>query len=75
MNQNTLRTKLQNKQPVYIFDDYEDAVVRVIPSDNDTIVYLKRRNSTEKKMNSDDDIIASILLSGNEVSESEYYEF
>ena len=48
MNQNTLRTKLQNKQPVYIFDDYEDAVVRVIPSDNDTIVYLKRRNSTRK---------------------------
>lgn len=75
MNQDTLRTKLQNKQPVYIFDDYEDAVVRLIPSDNGIKVFLKRKNSIEKKMDSNDEIIADILLSGNEISESEYFEF
>lgn len=75
MNQNTLRTKLQNKQPVYIFDSYEDAIVRLIPSDNGTKVYLKRRNSIEKRMDVEDDIIANILLCGDEISESEYFEF
>lgn len=75
MNQNILRIKLQNQQPVYIFDSYEDAVVRLIPSDNGIKVFLKRKNSIEKVMDSTDNIIADILLSGDEISESEYFEF
>ena len=75
MDQNTLRMKLQSKQPVYIFDSYEAAVVRLIPSDNGIKVYLKRKNSIEKKKNSNDDIIANILLFGDEISESDYCGF
>ena len=75
MEQSILRTKLQKRQPVYIYDEYEDAVVKLIPTDGKTMAFLKRRNGKEKELPCGNDIIADIMLSGDEVKESFYYDF
>jgi len=75
MNQETLRTKLHNGQNVYIFDEYEDAVIKLVPTDAYTKVFIKRANGKEKEMPGSNETIADIMLNGEEIEESFYYDF
>lgn len=75
MNQGILRTKLRNGQNVYIFDEYEDAVVKLIPMDEKTKVLLKRKTGKEKELPFHLDIVADIVLSGEEVDETFYSNY
>lgn len=63
------------KGPVYLKDDYEDAVLRIISTGQGAKHYLKRRGRKEIEVPSSDKDIFEMTMNGHEISKKEYDRF
>lgn len=69
-----LYSKLE-KGTVYLKDDYEDIVLRIVVVDNSTHSFIKRRDRNEVEVDSTEKDIFESKMYGNEISKEEYDEF
>ncbi|GAB6983380.1 hypothetical protein [Prevotella dentasini] len=69
-----LCSKLE-KGAVYLKDDYEDIVLRVVVIGKSTHCFIKRRGRTEVEVDSTDKDIFESKMYGDEISKEEYEEF
>ena len=69
-----LYSKLE-KGTVYLKDDYEDIVLRMIVIANSTHCFIKCRGRKEVEVHSTDKDIFESKMYGNEISKEEYDEF
>lgn len=63
------------KGSVYLKDDYEDIVLRIVVVDKSTHCFIKRRGRTEVEVDSTDKYIFESKLNGYEISKEEYDKF
>ena len=69
-----LCSKLE-KGTVYLKDDYEDIVLRIVVVGNLTHCFVKRRDRTENEVNQTDKDIFELKMNGHEISKEEYDKF
>ena len=69
-----LYSKLE-KGTVYLKDDYEDTVLRMVVIANSTHCFIKRRGRKEVEVHSTDKDIFESKMNGNEISKEEYDKF
>ena len=69
-----LYSKLE-KGTVYLKDDYEDIVLRMVVVDNSTHCFIKRRGRKEVEVDSTEKDIFESKMYGNEISKEEYDKF
>lgn len=69
-----LYSKLE-KGTVYLKDDYEDIVLRMVVIDNSTHCFIKRRGRKEVEVDSTEKDIFESKMNGNEISKEEYDKF
>ena len=69
-----LYSKLE-KGTVYLKDDYEDIVLRMVVVDNSTNCFIKRRGRKEVEVDSTEKDIFESKMYGNEISKEEYEGF
>jgi hypothetical protein len=69
-----LYSKLE-KGTVYLKDDYEDIVLRMVVVDNSTHCFIKRRGRKEVEVDSTEKDIFESKMYGNEISKEEYEGF
>lgn len=72
MKQEVLANKLNAGKAVYVYDDFEDAAVRLVCSTGETKTYLKHRNHNEVELPQSYETICEIILGGEEISKQEY---
>lgn len=63
------------KGPVYLKDDYEDIVLRIVVIKNSTHCFIKRRGRPETEVDSTDKDIFESKMYGYEISKEEYDKF
>ncbi|MGG6544369.1 UNVERIFIED_CONTAM: hypothetical protein NY100_02845 [Prevotella sp. 15_C9] len=69
-----LYSKLENGT-VYLKDDYEDIVLRIVVIDKSTHCFIKRRGRKEVEVGSTDKDIFESKMYGYEISKEEYEKF
>lgn len=69
-----LYSKLE-KGTVYLKDDYEDIVLRMVVIANSTHCFIKRRGRKEVEVDSTEKDIFESKMYGNEISKEEYDKF
>lgn len=69
-----LSNKLE-KGAVYLKDDYEDIVLRMVVIANSTHCFIKRRGRNEVEVDSKENDIFESKMNGNEISKEEYDKF
>lgn len=72
MDYNVLSEKLKADKIVYILDDFEEAVVRLVPTNDETKAYIKHLGRIETEISQSSEVVFNIVLSGNEITKSEY---
>lgn len=75
MNQNILREKLRMKQTVYIYDEYEEACLMIVPLITDYDIFLKRKKGRMKKCSYNDVMISEMLINGKEIKQEAFNLF
>lgn len=75
MNQKTLQKKLLAGISVYILDEFEEAAVRLTYEDGVTKAYIKHKGRKEVSIPQSNETVCEIILSGKEISESEYGKY
>lgn len=77
MKQEILVKRLQQRMPVYIYDDYEEAVVRITPLEDvqDTKVFIKYKECCEVETMFTDETVSEIILRGININEEEYLKY
>ncbi|WP_347719730.1 hypothetical protein [uncultured Alloprevotella sp.] len=63
------------KGPVYLKDDYEDIVLRMVIVGDSTHCFIKRRGRKEIEVDSTDKDIFDSQMYGTEISKDEYDKF
>ena len=63
------------KGTVYLKDDYEDIVLRMVIVGDSTHCFIKRRGRKEVEVNPTDKDVFESKMNGNEISKEEYDEF
>ena len=69
-----LCSKLE-KGAVYLKDDYEDIVLRLVFVGKSTHCFIKRRGRSEVEVDSTDKDILESKMNGREISKEEYDKF
>lgn len=72
MNQKILQKKLQVGETIYLLDDFEEAVVRLVYEDDRTKSFLKYRGRKEIELPQSNETICNVILGGKEISKYEY---
>lgn len=75
MNQNTLQKKLLAGKTVCISDEFGEVAVRLVYEDVATKSYIKHKGRKEVGIPQSNETVCEIILSGNEISESEYEKY
>lgn len=77
MKQEILVKRLLQRMPVYIYDDYEEAVVRITPMEDiqNTKVFIKYKDCCEVETMSTDETVSEIILRGIHINEEEYLKY
>lgn len=75
MDYNTLSEKLKAGKIVFILDDFEEAAIRLVPVNGETKAYIKHIWKTEIEIPQSSKIVFDIVLSGKEISKSEYDKY
>jgi hypothetical protein len=63
------------KGTVYLKDDYEDIVLRMVIVGDSTHCFIKRRGRKEVEVNPTDKDVFESKMNGNEISKKEYEKF
>lgn len=63
---------IQDEKPTFIFDDYEDAVLKVTPDEKN---YIKKKGEQEKEIEPTTKLAFDIKQGGEIVTEKFYLEF
>ena len=74
MDNNVLAKRLAKGDVVYLYDDYEDAIIKYMfnKSDNRTQTWIKRKGRKEKEIPQSEAIVLDILMGGKEVNKKFY---
>lgn len=75
MDLEILQKKLLAGKTVYILDDFEEAAIRLVYNNGKTTAFIRHKGRNEIKIPQSDETVCEIILSGNEVSKYEYYEY
>ncbi len=77
MKQDLLIKRLRKKIPVFIYDDYEEAVVRITPFEDqhNMRVFIKYKDCDEVETKSTDETVCDIILRGVSINEEEYLKY
>jgi hypothetical protein len=75
MNQKILQKKLQAGEIIYLLDDFEEAVVRLVCEDDKTKSFLKYRGRKEVELPQSNETVCNIILGGKEISKLEYENY
>lgn len=75
MDYNILSEKLKAGKIVFILDDFEEAAIRLVPVNGKTKAYIKHIGKTEIEIPQSSKIVFDIVLSGKEISKSEYDKY
>ena len=77
MKQEILVENLRKKMPVFIYDDYEEAVVKITPSVNqhNLKVFIKYKDCCEVETTSNDKTVCDIILRGVCINKEEYFNY
>lgn len=75
MNPKELYDKLQSGITVYLLDDFEEAVIRLHLDNGQTRSYIKHHGRNEVEIPQSNETVCNIILSGKEISKSEYDEY
>lgn len=75
MDYNTLSEKLKAGKIVYILDDFEEAAIRLVPFDGETKAYIKHIGKIENEISQASRTVFDIILSGNEITKTEYDKY
>ncbi|MDO4763730.1 MAG: hypothetical protein Q4A00_05055 [Flavobacteriaceae bacterium] len=67
--------KLNNQESVYIKDDFEEVVIRLIPNNEEVIVYAKFKGKAEYLIDRKAKLVLDVEMNGKEISKSEYEEY
>lgn len=68
--------KLQNKEIVYIKDDYEGKAIRLIPDELGLVVYVKPKGEQEYLIpDSRAKLVFEIEMGGDEITKQEYEKY
>ena len=72
MNQKILQKRLQVGEIIYLLDDFEEVVVRLVYEDDRTKSFLKHRGRKEIELPQSNETICNVILGGKEISKYEY---
>ena len=74
MDNSVLAKRLAKGDVVYLYDDYEDAIIKYMfnKSDNRTQTWIKRKGRKEKEIPQSEAIVLDILMGGKEVNKKFY---
>jgi hypothetical protein len=77
MNNSVLAKRLAKGDVVYLYDDYEDAIVKFMfnKSDNRTQTWIKRKGRQEREIPQSEPIVLDILMGGKEVNKKFYDDY
>lgn len=75
MDQNILQKKLLLRNPVYILDEFEEASLRLVYDGVSTKAFLKHKGMDEISISQSNETVCEIILSGKEITKSEYDEY
>lgn len=72
MKLNQFHSLLENGKTVYLLDDFEGAVFRIVPNEKGTGAYIKRKGKKEQPINQSENIVCEAILGGLEISKEQY---
>jgi SpoU rRNA methylase family enzyme len=72
MKWEVMQKKLSAGKTVYILEDFYDAVIRLVPTDSNTISYIKHKGRREIEIDHTEDVVMQIKLGGTEITKEEY---
>ena len=77
MENSLLAKRLAKGDVVYLYDDYEDAIVKFMfnKSDNRTQTWIKRKGREEREIPQSEPIVLDILMGGEEVDKKFYNNY
>ena len=77
MDNSVLAKRLAKGDVVYLYDDYEDAIVKFMfnKSDNRTQTWIKRKGRQEREIPKSEPIVLDILMGGKEVNKKFYDDY
>lgn len=75
MEATILVKKLQNKEAVYIKDDYQEMAIRIIPTSSGDIVFAKFKGKTEYSIDHTAKLVFDIQMGGDEITKEEYENY
>lgn len=77
MDNSVLAKRLAKGDVVYLYDDYEDAIVKFMfnKSDNRTQTWIKRKGRQEREIPQSEPIVLDILMGGKEVNKKFYDDY
>lgn len=75
MNQKTLQEKLLAGKSVCVLDEFEEAAVRLVCDGGATKAYIKHKGRKEVGISQSNETVCEIILSGKEITESEYGKY
>lgn len=75
MNQKILQTKLLAGEIVYVLDNFEESAVRLVYDNGTTKAFIKHKGRDEIGISQSNETVCEIILSGKEISKSEYDKY
>lgn len=75
MDTTILVKKLQNKESVYIKDDFEQMAIRIIPTQSSEIVFAKFKGKAEYSIAHTSKLVFDIQMGGEEITKEEYENY
>ena len=75
MDQKTLQQKLVAGESVYLLDDFEEAAVHLMYEETATKAFIKHKGHKEISISQSNETVCEIILSGNEITKTEYDEY
>ena len=75
MDLRKLRKKLLAGESIYLLDDFEETAIRLIYEDGFTKAFIKHRRRNEISVPQSNETVCEIILSGKEITKSEYNEY
>ena len=74
-NTNYIAEQISNNKNVYLHEDYQDAVIKIVKKDGKVECFAKLRTGGEYPISHTTNLVADAILGGKIITEQEYKNF
>ncbi len=74
-NTDYIYNKLRNKENVYLYEDWRDVVVKLLPKNDNCVCFAKYKNKSEFEIDYSTKTVADARLGGKIINQEAYDNF